>query len=262
MPAVVKDANADQLVRMVNEQSQKVQALKATVTIQLTVGGEHNGNVNDFTSMNGYILLQAPGMVRVQGLIPVVQFTAFDLASDGANFKLVVPRYKKAYTGSNRVTTPSSHPLENLRPNIFYESLILREISSNNLVSLTQQSKTRFDTASGHLMFAPEYELTVLRRKKDSQEIIPERCVHFDRTTLLPNKVDVFNDVGAIETETTYGPYISFGEQRYPSTITINRPIDEYQIVIAIEKLTLNQQLTPDKFVLNIPDGYDVQETH
>jgi outer membrane lipoprotein-sorting protein len=160
------------------------------------------------------------------------------------------------------VTTPSSHPLENLRPNIFYESLILREITPSDLVSLTQQTKTRLDAATGHLMFAPEYELTVVHRKKDSQEIIPERCVHFDRTTLLPNKIDIFNDVGAIETEVTYGPYVSFGDKGFPSTITINRPIDEYQVVISIEKLTLNQPFTPDKFVVTIPDGYDVQEKH
>jgi hypothetical protein len=38
MPAVVKDANADQLVRVVNEQSEKVRSFKATVTMQLTVG--------------------------------------------------------------------------------------------------------------------------------------------------------------------------------------------------------------------------------
>jgi hypothetical protein len=247
---------------VINEESRKVSSLKATVTIQLTVGGERKGNVSDFSSMNGYILLQTPGMVRVQGLLPVVQFTAFDLASDGEHFTLLVPRYNRVYTGSDKVTKPSHDPLENLRPNIFYESLILREIVPNDLVSLTQENKTRMDATTHHLMFAPEYELTVVRRKRDSQEIIPERRVHFDRTTLLPSGVDFFNDVGAIETETLYGPYVAFGDERYPSTITIRRPIDEYQVVLSIQKLTLNQQFTPGKFVLKIPNGSDVRETH
>jgi hypothetical protein len=262
MPAVVKDANADQLVRVVNEQSEKVRSLVATVTIQLTVGGERKGNVSDYTSINGYILLQAPGMVRVQGLFPVVQVTAFDLASDGTSFTLLIPSQSKAYTGLDSVTKPSSNPLENLRPDLFYDGLILRGIAPSDLVSLTQESKTRADETTHHLMFVPEYELTIVRRKRDSQEIIPERRVHFDRTTLLPNEVDVFNDFGAIQTQTIYGPYVTFGDQLYPSTITIRRPIDEYQVVLSVQKLTQNQHLNADKFVLKIPQTYAVQQTH
>jgi outer membrane lipoprotein-sorting protein len=262
MPAVVKDANADQLVRVVNEQSEKVRSLTASVTIQLTVGGERKGNVSNYTSINGYILLQAPNMVRVQGLFPLVQLTAFDLASDGTRFSLLIPSQSKAYTGSDSVTKPSSNPLENLRPDIFYDGLILREIAPGDLVSLTQESKTRVDEATHHLMFVPGYELTIVRRKRDSQEIIPERRVHFDRTTLLPNEVDVFNDFGAIQTQTVYGPYVTFGDQLYPSTITIRRPIDEYQIVLSVQKLTQNQHLNADRFELKIPPDYVVHETH
>ncbi len=262
MPAVVKDANADQLVRVVNDQSEKVRSLKATVTIQLTVGGERKGNVSNFTSINGNILLQAPGMVRVQGLYPFVQLTAFDLASDGTTFTLLIPSQNKAYAGSDSVTKPSSNPLENLRPSLFYDGLILRKIASNDLVSLTQESKTRLDETTHHLMFVPEYELTIVRRKRDSQEIIPERRVHFDRTTLLPNEVDVFNDFGAIQTQTIYGPYVAFGDQLYPSAITIRRPIEEYQVVLSIQKLTQNRHLDADKFELQIPQGYAVQQTH
>jgi outer membrane lipoprotein-sorting protein len=262
MPAVVKDANADQLVRVVNEQSEKVRSLIATVTIQLTVGGEHKGNVTNYTSINGNILLQAPGMVRVQGLFPFVQVTAFDLASDGTSFTLLIPSQSKAYTGSDSVTMPSSNPLENLRPGIFYDGLILRGIAPTDLVSLTQESKTRVDETTHRLMFVPEYELTIVRRKRDSQEIIPERRVHFDRTTLLPNEVDSFNDFGAIQTQTIYGPYVTYGDQLYPSTITIRRPIDEYQIVLAVQKLTLNQHLNADRFELTIPPSYAVQQPH
>ncbi len=43
---------------------------------------------------------------------------AFDLASDGKTFTLLIPPRSRAIQGSNSVTTPTANPLENLRPDI------------------------------------------------------------------------------------------------------------------------------------------------
>jgi outer membrane lipoprotein-sorting protein len=48
----------------------------------------------------------------------------------------------------------------------------------------------------------------------------------------------------------------------YPSTITIKRPLEEYQIVITIEKLTVNAPLTDAQFELKLPEGVQVQKLH
>ena len=260
MPSGVQNATADQLVKAVNDANQNIRTLRASVTFQVSVGGAKKGKVTDYTSFSGYILLRSPEMLRVLGLLPIVHTQAFDLASDGTHFTLVIPHNNKAYVGLNAVTNHSSSALENLRPNIFFDTLILRTITPDDLVYLTNETHTVTDPKSHQATLQPEYELTILRHKADSQELIPERRIHFDRTTLLPSGVDIYDADGNVQTQAVYGRYSSFGTARYPETITIRRPIDEYQIVISVVKLTLNQPLADNQFQLRIPEGYTVQQ--
>ncbi len=260
MPPLVQSAAADQLVSIVNRQSDSIHSLKATVTIQVSVGGARKGKVTDYTSLNGYILLRTPEMLRVLGLLPVVHTPAFDLASDGQNFTLTIPPKNEAYIGTNAVTKRSQNPLENLRPKIFFDTLVLQKIEPDDLVYLTTASKTYVDPNTHKLMADPEYDLTVVRHIANSQELIPERQIHFDRTTLLPSGVDIYAPDGTIQTQAVFGPYASFGDQRYPSTITIRRPIDEYQIVLSFQKLAVNVPFPDNQFQLNVPAGYKVQQ--
>lgn len=262
MPSVVMNATAQQLVQSVNDQGQKFRTIKATVTFKVSVGGAAKGKVTDYTSFSGYILLRTPEMLRVLGLLPVVRTQAFDLASNGARFTLVIPPKSEAYTGLNAVTTPSRNPLENLRPNIFFDTLILQAIAPTDLVYLTSETPTHYDPKTHKLLAEPEYELTIVRRRANSQELIPERRIHFDRTTLLPSGVDIYNAAGVIQTQAVYGPYATFGDVRFPGTITIRRPIDEYQIVLTIQKLTVNEPLADNQFEIRIPNGYTVQQMH
>ncbi len=259
MPSLVRSAAADQLVQLVNERSKTMQTMQASVGFQVSVGGARKGRVTDYTSFSGYIRLRCPEMLRVIGLLPVVRTTAFDLASDGRQFTLVVPHNSTAYVGSNTVSKLSTKPIENLRPNIFFDTLILQAIAPDDLVFKTEETKTHVDPATHQLMADPEYELTVVRHKLNSQEMIPERRIHFDRTTLLPSGVDIYDDKGVIQTIATYGPYANFGDQRYPGAITIRRPVDEYQIVLSVQKLALNQPIADNQFERKVPEDYTVR---
>jgi hypothetical protein len=260
MPSMIQSSTADQLVAAVNKQSASIQSLKATVTIQVSVGGARKGKVTDYTSLSGYILLRGPEMLRVLGMLPVVHTPAFDLASDGQNFTLTIPPKDKAYIGTNAVTKRSTNPLENLRPKIFFDTMVLQKIDPDDLVYLTTDTKTYVDPDTHKLLADPEYALTVVRHMANSQELIPERRIHFDRTTLLPSGVDIYDPSGAIQTQAVFGPYASFSDQRYPSTITIRRPIDEYQIVLSFQKLSVNVPFPDNQFQLKVPSGYTVEQ--
>ena len=255
----LKNATADQLVQVVNSMSRSTESLRASVTFQVSVGGVKRGQVTDYTSLSGYILLRDPGMVRVLGLLPVVHTQAFDLASDGKTFTLLVPHNNKAYTGSNAIDKPSSNPIENLRPGIFFETLIPQESGPNEQVFLTTINPTREDPKTHQVFARPQYLLWILQHKENSQELVPLRRFHFDRTTLLMSGIDTYDSTGTVETQGEFGPYATFGDVSYPGTITIQRPAEEYQIVIAIQKLTRNQPLADDQFAVKIPEGYTVQ---
>jgi outer membrane lipoprotein-sorting protein len=259
MPSVVLSATADELVQAVNKQCQAIHSLSATVTFQATEGGPRKGREKTYTSFSGYILLRKPEAIRVIGLVPVLHTRAFDMASDGNDFKLMMYYpHDKVIEGSNTVTKESANPLENLRPKIFFDSLLIDCVQSDDLVTLTTDTENKVDPKTKQLMVFPEYDLTVVRRKPDSQELIPERVIHFSRIDLRTVQEDIYDPKGAIQTQAIYGPMQQFGPQQFPGTITIKRPLEEYQIVIAVQKLNVNLELKDDQFEIKIPEGVPV----
>jgi hypothetical protein len=259
MPSVVQTADVQQLVNSINKQYEGVQSLTATVDFQASVGGEQKGKVTDYTSFRGYILLRKPEMLRVLGLVPVLHTPAFDMASDGSTFKLLIPPKNKAIVGSNAVNKKSPNALENLRPNVFVDSLLIRSIQSDELLSLTTETKTVPDPKQKQLLLQPDYDLNVFRQNANSNVLIPVRVIRISRVDLLPYEEDIYDADGNIQTQAVYGPYQSFGGFRFPGTITIKRPLDEYQIIITFQKVTTNQPLADNQFQLKIPDGTRIQ---
>lgn len=260
MPSIVMTATADDLVKAINERCQAIHSLSATVVFQATVGGPRKGKEKTYTSFNGYILLRKPEALRVIGLVPVLHTRAFDMATDGKTFKLWIPHENKVFEGLNTVTKPSKNTLENFRPNVFSDSLLINCIGPDDLVVLTSDTNTRIDPKTKQLMLEPDYVLSVLRRKGDSNDLIPERVIHFSRTDLRPYEEDIYDAKGAIQTEAIYGPDQTFGPVRFPGSITIRRPLEEYQIVISFQKIITNLKLNDDQFELKPPSGTIVKQ--
>lgn len=254
------NADAATLVKRINDNYDSVQSLTATVDFQPSVGGEREGQVKDYTSFYGFILLRKPAMLRVIGLVPVFRNKAWDLASDGQTFKLLIPSRNKVIEGTNEVVKKTSRSFEDLRPKVFIESMLINSIGQDDLVFLTTSTRTLPGPKAKQLIEDPDYDLSVVRRKEGSNELIPVRTIHFSRIDLLPFEQDIYNKDGAIETQTIYGPYQSFGTTRFPGTVTIKRPLDDNQIVITIHKAAENQTLTDDQFDLKLPEGVIVQK--
>jgi hypothetical protein len=257
---VVQGARAEDLVKQVNEAYAAIHTLTATVEFQAQVGGARKGAVTDYTSFRGYILMEKPGKLRVLGLVPVLHTHAFDLASNGDTFKLLIPPKSKAIVGKAQLTSPSKNALENLRPGLFFDSMLIHSISPEEQIFVTGESRVFTDPAKKQLLEEPVYDLAIVRRKANGNELMLDRVIRFGRANLLPFEQDIYDSDGNITTQVLYGPYQTFGDTRFPGTVTIKRPLDEYQITLTIEKLTLNQNLTDDQFELKIPEGIAVQQ--
>lgn len=257
MPSVVLSATADQLVKAVNDRCNEIHSLSTTVNFQLTEGGPRKGKERTYTSFSGYILQRKPGSLRVAGYLVL---PAFDMATDGESFKLWIPSRNKVFEGSNAVTKESPNALENFRPSVFADSLLVGCISPDDLVTLTSETRTEVDAKSKQPMIQPDYDLTVVRRKGNSQELIPERVIHFTRTDLQLYQEDIYDAKGTIQTTAIYGPMQTFGQQRFPGTVTIKRPLEELQILITIQKLTVNLSISDDKFELKTPEAATIQK--
>ena len=133
--AKLETATRQQLVDLINTEAGKIKTLNATVNIATSVGGEKKGKVTSFEEIRGYILVRKPDMLRMIGLFPIVRNKAFDMVSDGSEFKLSIPAKNKFYVGHNDVVNPEANPLENLRPQVIYNALLLPEIDSRERYS-------------------------------------------------------------------------------------------------------------------------------
>jgi len=98
------------------------------------------------------------------------------------------------------------------------------------------------------------------RRDAVSNVMVRERLVHINRLDMLPFQQDIYDADGQIVTQATYENYRSFGDQQFPTLITIWRPQDLYSLKIQITKLTLNQEFDSDQFELKIPAGVTVKK--
>ena len=260
------NADAIQLVEAVNRRYEQVNSLTAPVDFAASVGGAHKGKQTDYTSIHGYILFRKPQMLRVLGLVPVLRTHAFDLASNGNTFTLVIPPKSQVIQGSTAVTTHAANPLENIRPAIFLDSLVIHSIAPDRIVSLTNSIATALDPRSKQLIETPEYDLAVLNPGSPGEPsglarvAKPQRVIHFSRVDLMPTEQDIYDSGGDVETQVLYGPYQTYNGIPFPRTITINRPLDEFRLVLTIEKVTFNQPLSDEQFQSEVPKGYKLQK--
>lgn len=253
LPTSITTASAAQLVNAVNTHCNEIHSFTATVEFDVKNGGPLSGHERSYPSFDGTILERKPESLRVMGYVPVIHSRAFDMATNGETFKLWVPPHNKVFEGKNTATRQSPNPLENFRPNVFADSLLINCIQPDDFVTLTADNVTNFDPKSKELLIVPHYVLTVANRKQNSQELRPMRVIHFNRTDLQLDEEDIYDLKGEVETEATYGKMRSIGNVRFPQTVTIKRPLQEMQIVIIIRSVTLNPKLTDAQFELKPP---------
>jgi len=253
--AALKDSTLDQLIQTINSSADKLQTLNARVDIDASTGGEKKGKVTDYRQVSGYLLVRKPEMLRLIGLVPVVRNTLFDMASDGSKFQLSIPPLSKFYVGSNGVATkPSSQPLENLRPQQIFDALLLKKIDpQDELAVMEQNQETVKDPKTHKNAIQPDYAVVVIR--KDDKGYYLSRRIVFSRTDLLPHEQYIYNRNGQLATFARYENFGDHGGIMFPGSIEIQRPIEETAITLTVQKLTLNEPLKDDQFVLVQPPG-------
>ena len=262
-PAVYQTASVEQVEQQVSQRDEAIKTLNAQVLITATTGGGKEGKVKEYTSFKGYIWVKKPANLRVILLVPVLGSQALDMVSDGTHFTLMhatASQGDKWVQGTNEVTKPSKNGLENLRPAVFLDSLLLPGVKPEEYVTMTETSRVLHEDVHHKTeTVEPDYELTVLHTTKGNILHV-QRVVHINRVTMLPYQQDIYDDDGQVVTQATYENYQDYGGQQFPSLITIRRPLDEYSLKVVVTKLTLNKTFEADEFVLTIPPGTTVQQ--
>jgi hypothetical protein len=256
-PALTQTATPEQLVEQLNHRWDAVDALTATVEIRATELKNKEGVEKDFPSCRGFIVMRKPQMLRVAGTYFGVKI--FDMASDGKAFKLVIPTKNIAFTGSNDVKGTSPNPMYNLRPDFFFDAMLVHGLPPDDFFSGTSDTETIEDASKKHLMIVPEYVLSITRHNPGTRSDTPVRVVTFHRDDLLPYQQDLYDRDGNLETQVSYSKYAQFGTSKYPSIVTIKRPLEGIQIEMTIERVIENPTLTDEQFQIKMPEGIKTQ---
>jgi hypothetical protein len=252
--AQLRTATQEELVERINSTAQQLRTLNATVDIDTTVGGEKTGKVTDIQEIRGYILARQPAMLRMIGLMPIIRTHAFDMVSDGTEFKLWIPPKNKFYIGRNNTVVPGETGLLALRPQIIWESLLLDGIDPQDVV-LESGSERVVDPKTHKEVRQADYRLDVIRR--GPKGLVFARRIYFSRIDLQPRRQTVY-DNGNISTENRYDDWRQYGNVWFPSVIEITRPVEEYEITLGVVKLTVNEPLNEQQFSLPQPVGPEV----
>jgi len=256
----VLDATLDQLLTQVNARYDEIHSINASVEIAATTGGGLQGKVTEHPSFGGYIFLRKPEDLRVLLRVPILGSQALDMVSDGKNWKLWIPPRHIAMVGTSAVTKPSANGLENLRPAVFFDSLLVRGLGADQIVSLTLDTRiVPNEKNKKDLIEEPDYDLEILAQPH-GQTAHTVRVIHVSRANLLPYQQDIYGPDGTVVTRAFYSNYQKSGDIPFPMKIEINRPADHYSLTMTLTKLALNQKLEDDQFELKIPDNVPIKK--
>jgi outer membrane lipoprotein-sorting protein len=252
--ATLKSATKAELVSYIDSQAVKIQSMQATVDIDTSVGGAKKGKVTEYREIRGYVLARKPAMLRMIGLLPIIRDTAFDMVSDGREFKLSIPPKNRFVVGRNDVIAPNpQQPLESLRPQIIYDALMLRSIDPQNEFAILENGTETVTGDKERKFQQADYIIDVIRNSNGNHWL--SRKIVFNRVDLLPDRQLIYDEAGDMVTDARYSDYKDYSAFMFPSVIEILRPEEEYDITLHMVKLEINLPLDNTKFVLEKPPG-------
>ena len=242
-------ADRQTLLDSIARQYNNVRDFSATVNMVPALGTVEKSKIVEYRDILAYIIFSKPASIHLVGLYPVVRTKAFDMVSDGIDFKLYVPSRNRFLVGRNEIEQLSTNKLENLRPQHFLDALMVRPVDATKEKVLLENF-TDEDNAF--------YVLHVIHENGNGQLNL-SRTIWFGRENLMLARQMLFDADGNILTDARYSDWKAFDNVPFPKHIEINRPRDEYAVVLDIVKMDINKGVTQDKFALEQPEGTVLQ---
>src|SRR5689334_3915785 len=107
-------ADAASLVEAIARHYNAVHDFNATVDMVPALGSVEKSQITEYKDVRAYIFYRKPSDIHILGLYPVVRSRAFDMVSNGIDFKLYIPARNRFIVGRNELEKPSANKLENL----------------------------------------------------------------------------------------------------------------------------------------------------
>ena len=241
-------ANRDELNDRIARMYNAINSFQATVDMTPSIGSVYQGQITEYKDVRAFVLFRKPAEIRIRAELPVIRTLAFDMVSNGADFRFYLVSKNRFFEGSNEAPATSGNKIENLRPDAFLSSMLVRPADASETTML--EDATDEDNAL--------YILHFIKKLPDTHLIL-FRNVWFDRLDLSIVRQKVLDDQGTIVSDTRYSKWQTYQNALFPAHIDINRPKDGYGVVMDIVAMQMNKELTNEQFVLTQPEGTQLQ---
>src|ERR1700691_3465659 len=119
-------ATMDELSTRISNLYNAINSFQATVDMTPSIGSVYTGEITEIKDVRAHVLFRKPAAIRILGQYPVVRTTAFDMVSNGTDFKVFLVSKNLFEEGANSAPATSKNKLENLRPEMFLSSILIR----------------------------------------------------------------------------------------------------------------------------------------
>ena len=180
----------------------------ATVDMVPALGSAEKNKITEYKDVRAYILFRKPADIRIIGLYPVVRNKAFDMVSDGADFKLYIALQNRFIVGRNEIdrSRPPTSSRTCARSISWTPCWCARSIP-------TEQGAAREPHRRGQRLLHPPRG----PRRPDG-ELQLDRTIWFSRVNLHMARQLIFDDAGNILTDARYSDGRPTITCRSPST--------------------------------------------
>ncbi len=257
----LQTATLDELLARIHERAGAVRSLNAEAEMAPATGSEYSGIIEEYHDAKAFVLAQREYQatddpredsvyhIRLIGQAPIVRKTVFDMVANDREFRIYLPTKNKFIVGPASLERRSEKPIENLRPQHLLEALFVPGPwpSTPHLLEENEFDGRRYYGVSEIIL-------------DDAGQATLHRKWWFERSGLTLARVQRFGPKGELISDVHYDDWREESGVLYPHQIELVRPQDDYRLTLRFKKVTLNQPLAADKFVLEKPEGAELVE--
>jgi len=233
-------------------QAGRIRSLHLEALMGATAGKEYG--VGERQREAGVLLdLERPDRIRVTGALPAMSSRGFEMASDGKEFRLLIPENgtKRFFIGPADSRAASQNPRENLRPEPFLNALLWRD---GKLLKLSATKR----------MGSGDRTLTVELPKNRSG--VESAEIDWDRVHGVVRSLTVYDAAGTMISQATYSdwamvdasPEESAGGGCFPRQVQVLEPAQHYEVTLRILRVLFHANVPQSAFHPSPPPGVPV----
>jgi len=244
----IMTASRDDLVARISRIYEPINSFQMTVAMTPSVGSVYKGEINEIPDCRAFVFFRKPADIRIQAQLPVVRTQAFDMVSNGTDFRFYLNNKNIFFEGANNAPATSKNQYENLRPEAFLSSMLVRPPSPEEHALLTDE------TDSDNALYMLQLIL-----KLPNGDLRASRQIWFERVDLTIVRQLVFTETGEIASDTRYNKWQSYNGVFFPAHMDITRPIEAWGVVMDVQQMEMNKSLQDSTFELPRPEGSQLQ---